>query len=206
MGYLNNIIWSINKRLQRKKKFRIWAKYGDETRFHFDDERISIGEKTYGIPQVIWYDNTLRLSIGKYCSIADGVEIIMGGNHHHEWLTTYPFYRDNKIYLEATGKQDKACRNTTIGNDVWIGKNALILGGINIGDGAVIGAGSVVCKDIPPYAIAAGNPIKILKYRFSAEVINELIEIKWWDWDENKIKESIPFLLDENIEKLKTRL
>lgn len=86
-----------------------------------------------------------------------------------------------------------------IGNDVWIGEGALILSGVTIGDGAVIGARSVVSKDIPPYAIAAGNPCRILKYRFPEEKISELLKIKWWNWETDKITSNANYLMNTDI-------
>lgn len=86
-----------------------------------------------------------------------------------------------------------------IGNDVWIGVNACVLSGVRIGDGAVVGACSVVTRDVPPYAIVAGNPARLVRKRFDDETIEELLKIKWWDWDIERIKENLPLLLSENV-------
>ena len=107
--------------------------------------------------------------------------------------------RNTKIFSNAKGYKDCECNDTVIGNDVWIGKNALILGGVNIGNGVVIGAGSVVSKDIPPYAIAVGNPIKIIRYRFPLETIELLEQIKWWDCDVETINKELPNILNPNF-------
>ena len=93
--------------------------------------------------------------------------------------------------------------DTVIGNDVWIGKNVTILPGVHIGDGAIIGANSVVTKDIPAYHIAGGNPCKIIRKRFEDELINYLEEIKWWDWDEKKIFDNLEILCSSDLEKIK---
>lgn len=87
--------------------------------------------------------------------------------------------------------------NTVVGNDVWIGARALIMSGVNIGNGAVVAAGSVVTKDVPPYAIVGGNPAKIIRYRFDASVIDKLQQIAWWDWPDDKIQAELPSLLSE---------
>lgn len=93
----------------------------------------------------------------------------------------------------------KVQKKVIIGNDVWIGSHALILGGVKIGDGAVIGAGAVVTKDVPPYAVVGGVPARIIKYRFSQEIIDKLLEIKWWNLPENILKENIKLFQTDNI-------
>ncbi len=115
-------------------------------------------------------------------------------------VTTYPFnlfWKSGK-YIQAhpTTKGD-----VIIGNDVWIGAEALIMSGVNIGDGAVIGARSLVTKDIPPYCVVTGNPAVIKKKRFSDDIIESLLEIKWWNWDNQKISKHIPLLLSDDISK-----
>lgn len=130
--------------------------------------------------------------IGKYCSIAGNV-VIGIGNHPINWLSTSPFF-----YMKFLGWRSKnSWRDTVpptfIGNDVWIGQGALIRDSITIGDGAIIGAGAVVVKDVPPYAVVGGVPAKIIKYRFTKEQITELLKLKWWDLDEEIIKQ-IPYM------------
>lgn len=119
--------------------------------------------------------------IGKYTSIAHNV-IIGAGQHPYNWLAMSPFVTDWK---KSSFEPYKACR---IGNDVWIGMNAVIMDGIQIGDGAVIGSNAVVTKDVEPYSIVAGVPAKEIKKRFDSETINALLEIKWWDMPEDVIK------------------
>ena len=157
---------------------------------------VRVGAFTYGIPHVAAYRECEKINIGKFCSIADEVRIFAGGEHHHNWGTTYPFaaffseFRDLEDYHATKG-------DVTVGNDVWIGYGATILSGVTIGDGAVIGTHAVVTKDVPPYAIVAGNPGKIVKYRFPEEIINKFLEIKWWDWDYEQIYKAIPLLQNE---------
>lgn len=135
----------------------------------------------------IWNDKDTK--IGKYCSIAIGVSI-GAFKHPLDLLSTNPIVYDNNKYL-----LDKGNKGVTIGNDVWIGAKAIILPDITIGDGAVVGANAVVTKDVPPYAIVVGVPAKIIKYRFDKEIIDQLLNLKWWDYPEEFIK-TLPF---ENI-------
>ena len=118
-------------------------------------------------------ENKQALHIGKFCSIADDVKILLGGEHNYHLGSTYPF--DNLlIRFKELGPSVKTKGDIHIGSDVWIGYGSIILSGVTIGDGAVIGAGSVVAKDIPPYAVAAGNPARVIKSRFSPKVVQEI--------------------------------
>jgi chloramphenicol O-acetyltransferase type B len=141
-----------------------------------------------------------RLIIGKYCSIGSGAVFVMGGNQGHniDWVSTFPFYYQANIFKDAKNPYKKV-GDTTIGHDVWIGTEAMILPGITIGTGAVIAARSVVSKDIPPYAVVAGNPAKIIKYRFDDDKIKSLLQSKWWNLSEEKIKEIVSSLCSEDI-------
>lgn len=200
MGYLSNIKWSIEKRLSILKKSKIWKKYGSETRFHFDNPDISIGAYTYGIPNVRIYDLGIKLYIGKFCSIADNVEILIGGAHYTEWGSTYPFYTLHKdIFSALPETHSPESKNTIIGNDVWIGNGVTILSGKTIGNGAVVGAGAVVSKNIPPYAIAVGNPIKIIRYRFDENTISKLQASEWWNLPIEVINQLLPYIKDVTI-------
>ena len=145
-----------------------------------------------------------KLIIGKFCSIASGTKFIMnGGNHNPKIFSTYPFPTfDNGWEKGNLGTVNNG--DIVIGNDVWIGLEALIMSNVNIGDGAVIGARSVVTKDVSPYTIVGGNPIKIIKKRFEDEIISELLEIKWWDWKPKKIFNNIDAICSADISKLRT--
>jgi GT2 family glycosyltransferase/acetyltransferase-like isoleucine patch superfamily enzyme/2-polyprenyl-3-methyl-5-hydroxy-6-metoxy-1,4-benzoquinol methylase/Flp pilus assembly protein TadD/glycosyltransferase involved in cell wall biosynthesis len=170
------------------------AKYGFE-----------IGEFTYGIPIVRWWGEKAKLKIGRYCSIAANVKIYLGGNHRHKCVTTYPFASPpmNKDWPNANNRNLPTLPATkgdvVIGHDVWIGDDAVILSGVTIGHGAVIAARSVITKDVPPYAIVAGNPYKIVNYRFSQEEIAMLLETKWWDWPQALVNQFVPSLCSENV-------
>ncbi|WP_081827855.1 CatB-related O-acetyltransferase [Kozakia baliensis] len=168
---------------------------------HYEDAEqwATIGRHTYGHP-LIQEAGTATLKIGSYCSIADQVVLILG-NHAVDTVTTYPFRTLNKIWDGASqAEDDHRTAGISIGHDVWIGFRAIILPGITIGDGAVIGAGSIVTKDVPPYAIHAGNPAKLIRYRFSPEIIDELLKIEWWNWGEEKVNTLTPELLSRDIE------
>jgi len=159
---------------------------------------VEIGAYSYGIPSIIKLTNKYTLKIGKFCSIAKGVWIIVDGNHRVDWVSTFPF---GEIFSDISKNPDHSIGkgNMTIGNDVWIGQNAIILPGVNIGDGAVIAAGAVVVKDVGDYEIVGGNPAKNIKYRFSTEQIQHLKKIAWWNWDFKEIKKNYEFLQSTNI-------
>ena len=140
------------------------------------DSRITVGENTYGSPAFWLWHESERIQIGRYCSFAGEVAILGGGEHRVDWVTTYPL---RVLFDDPLANKDghPASKGPTIiGNDVWVGYRVTILSGVKIGDGAVIAAGAVVTKDVPPYAIVGGNPAKLIKYRFSPE-ISEALEI-----------------------------
>jgi len=145
-----------------------------------------------------------KLIIGKFCMIASDVKFIMNGaNHLTNSLTTYPFAIFGNGWENAMeGKSYPQKGDIKIGNDVWIGYNATIMAGVNIGDGAIIATNSTVTKDVAPYTIVGGNPAKEIKKRFSEVVIKKLLELKWWNWDIEKITKNIQNLTDNKIEKL----
>lgn len=144
--------------------------------------------------------------MGKFCSVACGAKFLFNSaNHSLASLSTYPF----PIFFEEWGLDVKNIRQAwdnkgdiVIGNDVWIGYEAVVLAGVTIGDGAVIGARAVVSKDIPPYTIAAGVPAKPIRKRFSQDTIRSLLEIKWWNWSEERIARHIADIQAGNINNL----
>lgn len=189
----------INKLIRKKKNVKVKSVYEIfYTKEIFKDKPFDIGDYTYGNP-IVYFEGEGNLKIGKFCSIAfDNVKIFLGGNHRVDWATTYPF---NKIaeFSEASNitGHPSSKGDVVIGNDVWIGMNATILSGVTIGDGAVVAAHAVVTKDVPPYAIVAGNPARVVKMRFSDDVIEKLLELKWWDWPIEKIRTYIPQLMKD---------
>jgi acetyltransferase-like isoleucine patch superfamily enzyme len=150
---------------------------------------------------MLW-DDSERIQIGSFCSIANEVVIFGGGEHRTDWVTTYPLRIAFGDLLESRDGHPATKGKTTIGNDVWIGFRAMLLSGVTIGDGAVIAAGAVVAADVPPYAIVAGNPAKVIRYRFEPNAIQKLLELAWWEWDFNKIKANVSLLCSTNIENL----
>ncbi len=153
-----------------------------------------------------------KLKIGKFCSIACGAKFIFNAaNHSLGSLSTYPF----PIFFEEWGLNPDTASistawdnkgNITIGNDVWIGYEAVIMSGVTVGDGAVIGTRAVVTKDVPPYTVVGGVPAKPIKKRFSEETVSELLNLKWWDWDEERIRKNISAIKNGDISKLKQGL
>ncbi|GAB4497621.1 MAG: Vat family streptogramin A O-acetyltransferase [Saprospiraceae bacterium] len=145
-----------------------------------------------------------RLVIGKFCAIASGVTFLMnGGNHLVEAISTFPFSIFGNGWEDAMeGKTFPSKGNTTVGNDVWIGYNSVILPGVTIGDGAVIASCSVVTKDVEPYAIVGGNPAREIRKRFSDERIRALLNLKWWNWDLEKITRNLSILTGNDLEAL----
>ncbi|MGL6197296.1 MAG: CatB-related O-acetyltransferase [Lachnospiraceae bacterium] len=148
-----------------------------------------------------------KLSIGKFCSIACGAQFLFNSaNHTLTSLSTYPF----PLLFEEWGLDIKDVSTAwdnkgdiVVGNDVWIGYEAVIMAGVTIGDGAIIGSRAVVTKDVPPYTIAGGVPAKPIKKRFEEETISYLLEIQWWNWPKAKIAQNIDVIKSGCIEQLK---
>lgn len=176
---------------------------------------VSIGEYTYydDFRSVENFHRNIRyhfeftgdkLIIGKFCMIASDVQFIMNGaNHLTNAISSYPFSIFGQGWEGAMeGKAYPTKGNTRIGNDVWLGYKAAIMPGVTIGDGAIIGAYAVVTKDVPPYAIVAGNPATVIRKRFSDGDIERLLQIRWWDWPIDKITRNVQLFTGNNVEGL----
>jgi acetyltransferase-like isoleucine patch superfamily enzyme len=158
-----------------------------------------IGAGSYGDLTVLEWGEGTTLTIGAYSSIGSNVTAFLGGEHRTDWVTTFPFSA-----LWEAGKHIKghpaSKGNVAIGSDVWIANDVFIMSGVTIGDGAVIGARAVVTKDVPAYAVVAGNPSRIVRFRFDPRTINRLLAIRWWEWEPARIANSLPVLLNADIE------
>lgn len=142
-----------------------------------------------------------KLVIGRFCMIASGVTFIMnGGNHLSDAISTFPFAIFGKGWEHAMeGRSYPHKGDTRIGNDVWIGSQATIMMGVQVGDGAIIATNATVTKDVPPYAIVGGNPAQVLRMRFSPEEVARLLKIRWWDWPVEKITRNLALLTRMDI-------
>lgn len=142
----------------------------------FDINKVTVGNYTYGILNCYtWGKKEEHLSIGHYCSIADDVVFLLGGNHNYRGITTFPC----KVKFMGHTEEAETKGEIVVGSDVWIGYRSTILSGVTIGQGAVIGAGSLVCQDVPAYSICGGNPVKVIGWRYDFDVIKEMIKLDW---------------------------
>lgn len=167
---------------------------------------MKVGKYTYGTQHLnvtSWGEGT-ELKIGSFCSIGANIKIFLGGNHRTDWVTTYPFghVNNNKFNKFDGNGHPKSNGDVIIGNDVWIGTNATIMSGVEIGDGAVIANNSHVVKNVEPYSIVGGNPAKLIKKRFNEETINKLLKLKWWDKEDNEINDISSLLCSTNLDEL----
>ncbi|HEY5750347.1 MAG TPA: CatB-related O-acetyltransferase [Chryseolinea sp.] len=147
------------------------------------------------------YARVNPVTIGKFCSIARQVSM-QEYNHRLDRLSSY--FMGQNVFRDGTEGDIYSKGPITVGNDVWIGAQCVILSGVNIGDGAVVGANAVVTSDVPAYAIVSGSPAKIVRYRFSQDIIDALLVLRWWDWPMEKILRNKDLFRDElTIDKLK---
>lgn len=149
-------------------------------------------------------DDVDQLHIGDFCSIGSGAVFMMAGNQGHraDWVSTFPFFYQDAAFCSKAMDGFKRAGDTFVGNDVWIGSEAMIMPGVQIGHGAIIASRSVVTKNVKPYEVVGSNPAKHIKYRFSEAEIELLLELKWWDWSEKQLQKAMPLLCSKEIEKL----
>ncbi|MFV8438947.1 CatB-related O-acetyltransferase [Vibrio owensii] len=205
--------------------FDTWLK-GQVIKDHVTNPNIEVGDYSYysgfyhgktfedqsvrylmgdSVTQQTWQDGAYgevdKLIIGKFCSIASGATFMMAGNQGHrvDWISTFPFSPEE--FGEDVQSGFERAGDTIVGNDVWIGSEAMIMPGVKIGDGAVIGARSVITKDVPPYSIVVGHN-HIVRQRFDDECVAMLLEIKWWDWPINHIKQAMKIMCSSDVRAL----
>lgn len=177
--------------------------------------RIPFGRHSYGPqPELLgtmpWLLRKAQGSrIGNYCSISPGLRFSFFGKHNYNWITTYPFYDFyQKWKFDVPPLWNKGSPNVSkiqpvpiiIENDVWIAKNVTIKENVRVSNGAVVAMGSLVTKDVPPYAIVGGNPARLIKFRFNEKQIEDLLKIAWWNWNDEEVAKMLPLLLSEDID------
>lgn len=205
---------------------KIYPRTGDKQTVYLNavikDTQIEVGDYTIyndfvANPLLFEKNNVLyhypilreKLIIGKFCSIACGTKFLFNcANHSLKSLSTYTFplfYEEWELEKSniTTAWDNKG--DIVIGNDVWIGYEAVIMAGVHIGDGAIIAARAVVTKDVPPYTIVGGTPAKEIRKRFDAEVIQQLLLLKWWNWSTDKIRKCLPYIMEGKMNELLTR-
>lgn len=150
-----------------------------------------------------WPEFGDKLIIGKFCSIASGVQFIMGSaNHRISSVSTYPFHVFGGAWAENTPphlSQLPFKGNTVVGSDVWLGRKSVVMPGVNIGDGAIVAAYSVVAKDVEPYTVVGGNPLRLIKKRFDDELTALLLALRWWDFEPERLAAFLPVLCDSDL-------
>ena len=177
MGKLNRLL---TKRLAAVRRRRDLAPF-------VTAPRVTVGRHTYGRPLIPTFaGSAVTVEIGSFCGIAANVMLLLGAGHNTDWVSTFPM---REVFsLPGRYEQHPTYRGpTVIGNDVWIGRDALILDGITVGHGAVIGARAVVTRDVRPYAVVAGAPAREIRRRFTDEQVDALLKIAWWDWPDEQI-------------------
>ncbi|GAA4254017.1 type B-1 chloramphenicol O-acetyltransferase CatB1 [Azospirillum formosense] len=146
-----------------------------------------------------------RLVIGSFCSIGSGAAFIMAGNqgHRNDWISTFPFFWMPEVPSFAGARNGyRPAGDTVVGNDVWIGSEAIVMPGVTIGDGAVIGTRALVTRDVEPYAIVGGNPARVIRKRFDDDLIALLLEMRWWDWSDDQLQGAMPILTSCDVARL----
>ena len=177
---------------------------------------IPFGRHSYGPqPEILgfmpWLAQKAKGSrVGNFCALSDGLKFSFLGKHYYNWVSIYPFYDFYDVWqfedeVWHKGKPDAKeikAEPIIIENDVWVASNVTIKEGVRVGNGAVVAMGSLVTKDVPPYALVGGNPAKIIKFRFTEGQIEELQSLAWWNWTDAEIKKIVPMLLSEDVDSL----
>lgn len=188
-----------NRKILRKRTAKF---YRGQEKFRERYPEFTVGIGTYGMPTVHDWHEGSTLRIGAYTSIADDVHIFLGGHHRTDWISAYPFpaFIEEAKNIQGFGGSRG---DVVIGNDVWLASGCTILSGVKVGDGAVVAARAVVTRDVAPYAIVAGNPARIINWRFDEASRQAILASQWWAWPEAEIRQIVPLLcsgrLDEFI-------
>jgi len=189
------------RRLQKLKGVPVLQSFEQQQeKFYKKYPHYKLGEASYGLP-IVHPAEGATLQIGAYCSIAGGVQIFLGSHHRTDWISTYPF---PAFFSEAHGITDYEISrgNVVIGSDVWLCSNCTILSGVTIGHGAVVAADAVVSRDVEPFAVVAGNPARVVRYRFEEKVRRELLNLAWWTWPQNEVLTVVHLLCSDRVNEL----
>lgn len=169
---------------------------------HLGDADTIIGEYSYGGLMVSRSYPGSKLNVGKFCSFGQGIQVVFWGKHQMGDITTYPFCNLHGLGWPPVSCSEVKGEDVRIGSDVWIANNALIMQGADIGDGSVIGAHSIVGGKVEPYSLVVGNPARLVRKRFSEDKIAMLLEMKWWDWPIEKVKEHLQAISSPDVDYL----
>ena len=197
------MLLDVIKNVKEKMKWRKRNKHNDTYMANsFNIEKVYVGKYTYGELTVLTFNERDELKIGNFCSIASGVTFVLSADHSLNYISTFPF----KVKVLNSEKYEAVSKgNIIVEDDVWIGQNAIILSGVHIRQGAVVAAGAVVTKDVPPYAIVGGNPARVIRYRFEDSVIKQLLKVDFSNLSQKMIEEHISELYQpiEDVSQLK---
>ena len=189
-----------------RSRLRNWRNPNNLTAVHLAPlarrHGFSVGAHSYGRPKVRFAGSGGCLTVGRYCSIGDGVEILLGGEHRLDWVSTFPFgaFPDRWPMAGGSPTDHQPTRGDVfIGSDVWIGTGALIRSGVSVGHGAAIGARAVVTRDVPPYGVVAGNPARLIRTRFPEPEVAALLETAWWELSDEAVRTLAPLLSGPRI-------